>query len=55
MVVMRKPSAIYCGGGGFVLLKREVIERMIAAYPETRDKSAHALPKAVKIMRFSTE
>jgi hypothetical protein len=52
--VYRKPSAIYCGGG-FVLLKREVIERMIAVYPETRDKSAHALPKAVKTMRFSTE
>jgi len=37
----RFSTAIYCGGG-FMLLKREVVERMIAAYPETRYMSAHA-------------
>jgi hypothetical protein len=37
----RFATAIYCGGG-FMLLKRAVIERMIAAYPETRYMSTHA-------------
>ncbi|MCI0599476.1 MAG: hypothetical protein L0Y60_08125 [Beijerinckiaceae bacterium] len=41
----RFATAIYCGGG-FMLLKREVIERMIAAYPETRYISAHAYSNA---------
>jgi hypothetical protein len=41
----RFATAIYCGGG-FMLLKRSVIERMIAAYPETRYKSAHAYSNA---------
>lgn len=37
----RFAAAIYCGGG-FMLLKRQVIERMIAAYPECRYSSVHA-------------
>jgi hypothetical protein len=41
----RFATAIYCGGG-FMLLKRGVIERMIAAYPETRYNSAHAYSNA---------
>jgi hypothetical protein len=41
----RFATAIYCGGG-FMLLKREAIERMIAAYPETRYKTAHAYSNA---------
>jgi hypothetical protein len=41
----RFATAIYCGGG-FMLLKREVIERMAAAYPETRYKSVHAYSNA---------
>lgn len=41
----RFATAIYCGGG-FMLLKREVIERMIAAYPETRYESAHAYSRS---------
>ncbi len=36
----RFATAIYCGGG-FMLLKRQVIERMIAAYPESRYQSLH--------------
>ena len=31
-------------GTGFQLIKRQVFERMIAAYPETKYKSAHAFP-----------
>jgi hypothetical protein len=41
----RFATAIYCGGG-FMLLKRRVIERMIAAYPESRYKSVHAYSNA---------
>jgi len=41
----RFSTGIYCGGG-FMLLKRQVIERMIAAYPETRYKSVHAYSNA---------
>ena len=41
----RFATAIYCGGG-FMLLKRQVIERMIAAYPESRYKSMHAYSNA---------
>jgi hypothetical protein len=41
----RFATAIYCGGG-FMLLKREVIEKMAAAYPETRYKSVHAYSNA---------
>lgn len=37
----RFATGIYCGGG-FMLLKRRVISRMIEAYPETRYKAAHA-------------
>ncbi|HXW71965.1 MAG TPA: hypothetical protein VEK34_11060 [Methylocella sp.] len=43
----RFATAIYCGGG-FMLMKREVIKRMIAAYPETRYKSAHAYSNGKK-------
>ena len=38
----RFATAIYCGGG-FMLLKRQVIERMIVAYPESRYKSVACL------------
>jgi hypothetical protein len=41
----RFATAIYCGGG-FMLLKRQVIERMIAAYPESRYKGVHAYSNA---------
>jgi hypothetical protein len=41
----RFATGIYCGGG-FMLLKRQVIERMIAAYPESRYKSVHAYSNA---------
>ncbi len=41
----RFATAIYCGGG-FMLLKRSVIERMIEAYPETRYASVHAYSNA---------
>jgi hypothetical protein len=41
----RFATAIYCGGG-FMLLKREVIERMAAAYPESRYSSVHAYSNA---------
>ncbi len=41
----RFATGIYCGGG-FMLLERSVIERMIAAYPETRYKAAHAYTNA---------
>lgn len=41
----RFATAIYCGGG-FMLLKRQVIERMIAAYPDSRYKSVHAYSNA---------
>ncbi|QBR70791.1 hypothetical protein CU048_05305 [Beijerinckiaceae bacterium] len=41
----RFATAIYCGGG-FMLLQRQVVERMIAAYPQTRYRSAHAYSNA---------
>jgi hypothetical protein len=37
----RFATGVYCGGG-FMLLKRQAIERMVEAYPETRYKSVHA-------------
>ncbi|MCI0467990.1 MAG: hypothetical protein L0Y57_13485 [Beijerinckiaceae bacterium] len=41
----RFATAIYCGGG-FMLLKRVAIERMIAAYPQTKCINAHAYSTA---------
>jgi hypothetical protein len=41
----RFATAIY-SGGGFMLLKRQVIERMITAYPDSRYKSMHAYSNA---------
>lgn len=41
----RFATGVYCGGG-FMMLKRQMIERMIAAYPESRYKSAHAYSNA---------
>ena len=41
----RFATAIYCGGG-FMLLKREMVEWMAAAYPETRYRSVHAYSNA---------
>lgn len=41
----RFATAIYCGGG-FMLLKRQVIERMITAYPESRYNCMHAYSNA---------
>ena len=41
----RFAAAIYCGGG-FMLLKRQVIERMIEAYPQTRYAAVHAYSNA---------
>jgi hypothetical protein len=38
-------TGIYCGGG-FMLIKRSVIERMIEAYPESRYKGANAYSNA---------
>ncbi len=35
----------YCGGG-FMLIKREVIQRMVEAYPESRYKKVHAFSNA---------
>jgi hypothetical protein len=43
----RFATAVY-SGGGFMLLKRRVIERMIAAYPETRYANVHAYSNAAK-------
>ena len=34
-------SAVYCGTG-FMMIARSAIERMVAAYPQTRCRSAHA-------------
>jgi hypothetical protein len=33
-------------GGGFQLIRREALERMIAAYPETHFNHAHIMPKS---------
>jgi hypothetical protein len=33
-------------GGGFQLIRRRALERMIAAYPETRFNQVHSLPKS---------
>jgi hypothetical protein len=41
----RFSTGVYCGGG-FMMLKRQVIERMIQSYPESRYKSAHAYSNA---------
>jgi len=41
----RFATAIYCGGG-FMLLKRQVITRMIEAYPESRYRNVHAFTNA---------
>lgn len=41
----RFATGVYCGGG-FMLLKRRVIERMIEAYPQTRYTGAHAYSNA---------
>jgi len=38
-------TGLYCGGG-FMLIKRQVIERMIAAYPEARYEKLHAFSNA---------
>ncbi|MGO9004192.1 MAG: hypothetical protein ACLQIQ_17470 [Beijerinckiaceae bacterium] len=38
-------TGLYCGGG-FLLIKRQAIERMIAAYPESRYKRVHAYSNA---------
>jgi len=38
-------TAIYAGGG-FQLIRRSALERMIAAYPETRFSRVHNLPKS---------
>ncbi|HET6377669.1 MAG TPA: hypothetical protein VFG05_05100 [Methylocella sp.] len=41
----RFATAIFAGGG-FMLLKRQMIERMIAAYPGTKYKASHAYSNA---------
>jgi hypothetical protein len=41
----RFATGIY-GGGGFLMLKRQVIERMIEAYPEARYAGVHAYSNA---------
>jgi hypothetical protein len=38
-------TGIYAGTG-FMLIKRRVLERMIAAYPETKYREGHTYPKA---------
>lgn len=38
-------TGVYCGGG-FMLLKRTVIEQMVAAYPDARYKKVHAYGNA---------
>jgi hypothetical protein len=48
----RFATAIYCGGG-FMMVKRRVIERMIAAYPESRYKSAHAYSNATGDVNYA--
>ncbi|MGB8278286.1 MAG: hypothetical protein WCF20_10215 [Methylovirgula sp.] len=41
----RFATGIYCGGG-FLMIKRQAIEQMIAAYPEARYKNVHAFSNA---------
>jgi hypothetical protein len=41
----RFATGIYCGGG-FMLVKRQVIEKMIAAHPEARYSGVHAYSNA---------
>jgi hypothetical protein len=48
----RFATAIYCGGG-FMLLKREAIERMITAYPGTRYNSVHAYSNAKRSENYA--
>jgi hypothetical protein len=43
----RFATGIYCGGG-FMLLRRSVISRMIEAYPRTRYRAAHAYTNAAE-------
>lgn len=38
-------TGVYCGGG-FLMIKRQAIEQMIAAYPEARYKNVHAFSNA---------
>jgi hypothetical protein len=38
-------TGLYCGGG-FMLIKRNVIERMIEAYPDSRYNKVHAFSNA---------
>ncbi|ACB96773.1 hypothetical protein [Beijerinckia indica] len=41
----RFATGIYCGGG-FMLLKRQVVTRLIEAYPQSRYKNVHAFSNA---------
>ncbi|WOJ89080.1 hypothetical protein RZS28_14900 [Methylocapsa polymorpha] len=41
----RFATGVYCGGG-FMMLKRQAIERMIQSYPESRYKNVHAYSNA---------
>ena len=41
----RFATGVYCGGG-FLMIKRQVIEQMIAAYPESRYTNVHAFSNA---------
>lgn len=38
-------TATYAGGG-FQLIRRQALERMVAAYPETRFRHVHGVPKS---------
>jgi hypothetical protein len=41
----RFATGVYCGGG-FLMIKRQAIEQMIAAYPESRYTNVHAYSNA---------
>ena len=41
----RFATGVYCGGG-FLMIKRQVIEQMIVAYPESRYTNVHAFSNA---------
>ncbi len=41
----RFATGVYCGGG-FLMIKRQVIDRMIAAYPQSRYGNVHAYSNA---------